>query len=154
MVPQRSRGPRCGICPKARKGMVRMSSEMFGCAREAADWNFPLVAERIAQLQELLEIGLRLKANYEGDEELPAEAREASSAASERATAEILDALIYGAPQQIAAFLAAGQAPETVAQINEWLPVVTGAVDPWRWRRRRRCGNLPVRQPPTRHSQS
>jgi hypothetical protein len=110
--------------------MVRMTSEMFGFAREAADWNFLLVEERISQFEELLEIGLRLNAYKPGDEELPAEAREAAEEDAERSAEEILDALIYGGPQRLGAFLGAGQSPETVAKINEWLAVVTSPMDP------------------------
>jgi hypothetical protein len=107
-----------------------MTSEMFGFAREAADWNFPLVDERISQLQELLEIGLRLNAYKPGDEELPAEAREAAEDAAERTAEEIIDALIYGVPPKLAAFLSAGQSSETTAQIYEWMALVTGPLDP------------------------
>jgi hypothetical protein len=59
MVPQLSRELCCRIFRRlAIKRTVRMTSEMFGFAREAADWSFPLVAERISQLEELLEIDM------------------------------------------------------------------------------------------------
>jgi hypothetical protein len=102
-----------------------MALEYFGHLREGADDNFPLASERIADFRELLSTGLLLNAFEPAEEEPTADEISAVERVAERTAAEIVDALIYGVPPKLAAFLGTGQPPEIVEQINGWLAMVT-----------------------------
>lgn len=97
-------------------------SEAAGFAMEAADENFPRGAWRIEQLRRLLSTGVLLNNHGEAQTAPTDEQVEAAGRTAE----EIVDALTYGVPPKLAAFLGAGQTPELVAEINGWLSIVLG----------------------------
>jgi hypothetical protein len=97
-----------------------MASEYWGYLMDGASYNFPLADKRIDDLRELLRTAF-LNACAPAEEEPPAE----MISAAECRAVEIANALIYEAPAELAAFLAAGQPPEVVEQIHGWLAMVT-----------------------------